>query len=342
MELYKIVAIAKKIFKELKNIETESCRREWQFSLYYAISMALKNSVSEPQWIERYSQWNIDHNFRGHEARLRARHSDLIVDIILITEIKNGVHIKVSIKTMRESKPIAFNLTREDFRSLERIGEKEKRVLFTNENALILESLLELEQAHAAEEEELLHGMVNDKILALEALLGPVREIYANQSNIGKSYIETVVGASIFYLPHPVNKCFSGYCSINALNDKINNKSIVKEHITPRKHAAKEVLHEEYNSETFYADCLGRFRRFMYLTSEENRRTVNYTDVTHDAALLNLEIETFPSGSSPFANNHTYFAKYIRFCKEKRRLNEVLTIESAMILLQKFINENPA
>jgi len=343
MELYKIAAIAKDLYKEIQNIETESCRRAWQFSLYYAISRIVNNADIEPSWEDRYSQWNIDHLFRAKESAIKSKHPNLLVMITLISETERGVRVAGRIEEP-ETDETAFDfiLTRESFALLELIGMDGRRVLMTHESELIIDSILELQEAKESDGEEVqLAARTNDKIKALQNLLVPIRDIYAIQNDTGKSYIETVVGASIFYLPHPVNECFSGYCSIDALNRKISDRSIVKEHITPRKYAAREILNEAYNLENFSTDLSERFRKFMYLTAEENRRTVNFMEETHDEALINLDIEKFPLGDSPFENNHTRFMNFIGFCKENHRENDLLSLESAMNLLQQFSDANP-
>lgn len=336
MELYKIAAIAMNLYEKILSIETDACRREWQFSLYWVLNRVINNICIDLNWEDEYSQWNIDHLFRSKVTALKHKYPSLTVTVISMEELESGIMIKGKLGLgKRKNEDFRFCLSTNEFIPLDEISHNGRRILFETERFDIIASLLELEEVrHGIAERH--PGRFPDKVRSLIEVLRHIRDVYAAQNETGKNFIETVVGASIFYLPHPVNECFSGYCSIEALKDKINGKSIVREHITPRKYAAREVLTNTYNIDNFYDDFKRRYRRFMYLTGHENKKTVNYTEETHDEALLSNDIEKFPVGESPFVNNHTLFVKFIGYCRENIRHGQAISVESAMRLLTEF------
>jgi len=334
VELYKIAAIAKSIYGKILATESESWRREWQFSFYWVINRIINNAAIDLNWEARHSQWNIDHLFRGQENSLRRNHPALAVVINSITDTGNGIRIDGYLKDAGHIVcDFDFFLHAIAFLPLENVHYHGKRILFNGEGDLIIDALLDLEEVKELVPEPGVERRLNEKISAFLCMLETLREVYSYENITGKNYIETVVGAALFYLPHPVNECFSGYCSINALNEKIKGRRVVKEHIVPRKYAAKKVLAACYESNLFVVDFQERFSRFMYLTPEENRRTVNYAEATHDEALVNLGIEKFPAGESPFVNNHTLFMKFITLCRESILDDQELDIDRAMALL---------
>lgn len=338
MELYKIASIAKTLYEEMMAIEIENCRSEWQYSLYYAIINALNETEIELFWQEQYSQWNLNHLFRGQKNTLSQLHPSLNVALELIEQEVSGVKINGSfIEPNQANENFDFVLKEDYFSPLEVIRDNGRRILFDGERFSILDSILEFQEV-ARPIPEPAQNLIVGKLKSLMDLLGPIRQVYSNQDEIGRNYLETVVGASIFYLPHPVNECFSGYCSINALNEKISGRRVVREHITPRKYAAREVLNNNYDLADFFNDFTERFRRFMYLTPKENMKTVNYTEATHDEALQNLDITKFPAFESPFANDHRLFMNFISFCRENITEEEPLNLISATALLDQFLS----
>jgi len=339
MVLYRIAAIATEIYQGLLSVETEACRKEWKYSLYYAIARLLNHINPNLVWEDDYAQWNINHLFRGHENTLNQKHADLRVVIISVENTGRGVFISGAIEEPgRENEGFQFELTPDHFLPLETVHDNGRRILLRNERFTLIDSVLELDvRAEVVAEQS---DVLPEKVRCLTTLLEPVRNVYAASNDAEKNFIETIIGASIFYLPHPVNECFSGYCSLRALNEKIAGRRIVKEHIIPRKFAARQVLSEGYGLNGFFQDFTNRFRRFMYLTPEENKMTVNYTEETHDEALVNLGIVKFPAGASPFVNNHTLFMNFIAFCKTLRQEQRDFDLDAATAMLIDFKNAN--
>ena len=70
-------------------------------------------------------------------------------------------------------------------------------------------------------------------------LINKFKEVWLTSNDYEKSFIETTLGAAIFYLP-TTKKTFSGLISEEA--SKISKKKWVKEHQYPRKLSAKFIL----------------------------------------------------------------------------------------------------
>ena len=169
-----------------------------------------------------------------------------------------------------------------------------KTILSSQDEALLLFDLIK----HSFTREAAL-SPPNSKFGAFLRLLNHSRKLYLEMnSDLGKSFIETVLGAGLFYLPFG-NRYFHGYISFEALLNSIRNGlKIVKDHILPRKQAANTLLNlntnewTEVDFENWYIENM----QFMFVTSAENRRLVNYYEShdTYNDALANFNIRKFP------------------------------------------------
>ena len=120
-----------------------------------------------------------------------------------------------------------------------------------------------------------------------------------------KTVIETTMGAMIFYMPQSVeqswSKKISRQCFLESLQEKV--KKMVKDHEIPRKFAAKICLqrNEPFDLEEFTEQYWRRFSGFTYVTTNENRRLVNWYldeqnineegEYNYEKALKSLQIE---------------------------------------------------
>ena len=84
-----------------------------------------------------------------------------------------------------------------------------------------------------------------DKFTALFNILYNLKNTWVNSNHNQKAFIETIIGAAIFYLPTN-KKTFSGLISETA--ETMDKKYIVKEHQYPRKITAKLLLLNPPNS----------------------------------------------------------------------------------------------
>lgn len=326
---YEIAAITEALYTGIES--HENARGAWAFSLYYAIMKSLGNRIPFPEWEEPYSQWNIDHLYRGALASRKKLEKPPVFEVRNVTRKKNGVVVKGQLNGT-EIRELEITLSKENFSDLVK-PEMNETHLFLRE-AEVDEILSTIGEINAT---KYTHAQ-NSKIEALWTLVNEIKGMYHRADREGKEYIETVIGAAVFYLPHPVNECFNGYCSIRALNNTLKEKRMVKEHLYPRKQAGKDVLEKEYSRDDFYHNVKDYFRIFMYLTPDENAATVNF-EGKHNDALRRLGIEKFPQRkNNPFIKKHTLFKNFIAWTKARVPKNKDLTIEEAEQLLDEFLN----
>ncbi len=326
---YEIAAIAEALYSELEIIEAS--RSAWAFSIYYAMMKFYGNEIPQPQWEDVYKQWNIDHLYRG-ALSAKNKHKDVpICKVYFSKKNKKGVNIIGQLSDLGDPK-FKVLIEKKHFKNLFiRALNDAHLFILESEVDLIINALGEITIQENTDSQ-------NVKINSLWKLVNEIRKVYMDAGQDEKDFIETVVGAAIFYLPHPVNECFNGYSSMNALNNALKEKKIVKEHLFPRKRAGKDVLEKVYTKEEFCSKVKNEYRIFMYLTSEENKLTINY-EGTHNEELKRLHIHKFPkNGNSPFAKNHTLYKNFICWAKPKISKNKDVTIEEAEQLLSEFMH----
>ena len=126
--------------------------------------------------------------------------------------------------------------------------------------------------------------------------------------------------------------------TINALNKELKDeKGVTKEHLFPRKRAGKDVLTNSYTLEQFFKKVKEEYRIFMYLTSEENKSTINY-EGTHDEELERLNIRKFPvSELNLFYKNHTFVNKFTSWAKPRVSKRQDILVDDAEELLKEFL-----
>jgi hypothetical protein len=326
---YEIAAITEALYTGIENLE--NTRRAWAYSLYYAILNSLMVKIDPPEWEEAHKQWNIDHLYRGALSSRKKQEKPPVFEIRKVTKKENALVVNGQLSSI-EIRDLEFTLSKENFSDLTEPAVNENRLLLgETEVGEMLDSIAEIsvrDYTHAQ----------HSKIEALWSLVNEIREMYHRANREGKEYIETVIGAAVFYLPHPVNECFNGYCSLRALNNTLKDQRMVKEHLFPRKLAGRDVLENKYRKEVFYTRVKDHYRIFMYLTPDENAATVNF-EGTHDDVLRKLGIEKFPQReNNPFVKNHTLFKNYISWAKVRVPKNGNLTIEEAERLLNEFLN----
>ncbi|MBB5226538.1 hypothetical protein DYE50_06555 [Treponema ruminis] len=108
---------------------------------------------------------------------------------------------------------------------------------------------------------------------ALAELVLGVKDKYKNATDNQKAFIETTIGAALWYLPELENS-FTGYISINCLKTfKDGKPKISEEHLFPRKISARELLKEkEINGNKVFSLYKEKFCKLCFVTSEENKQ----------------------------------------------------------------------
>ena len=311
------------------------CNRNWLFAIYKSLRIANTGDTESMQWT-KYNQWKIDHNCRASKSTAVANHSRMHrFDLEMRDEDTCSISVDVSSKAA-PVQTITCTYSRKAF--LQDLwtfkNPKNETVLLSDyeRDALFNASV------HSLDGEEIPTPIVEIpaeptkpskqkvtkkdteeqqrtmKFTALHRLLEQIREPYANmQDPIQKSYLEVVIGAAIFYLPS-LNIHFNGYISIAALKGYLNQERRVKDHIFPRKLAAKKLLEKPYSLEELMQEYHSALATFMYITPTENSNLVNYyeTHENHDEAMLALQIEKFPIQASEKFKNHTELGQFIQ------------------------------
>jgi hypothetical protein len=138
----------------------------------------------------------------------------------------------------------------------------------------------------------------------LAEIINSIKNIYRNSNKNQKAFIETIIGAAIWYIPKPKNY-WTGKISVGALNNLIlNDKSkarLSEEHIIPRKYAAKELLENNnlLTDEFVEKEYTEKYCKVHFITSEENKRAiifqkefVNSEEIYLKANIKLIEIDT--------------------------------------------------
>ena len=128
------------------------------------------------------------------------------------------------------------------------------------------------------------NNVIKDRCAIIAKIVNAIREIYKSSNTNQQAFIQTIIGAAIWYIPKPENY-WSGKISIKALDGLISNKNtkLSEEHIIPRKVAAKELLENGELLKNEYVEKVFRSKycKIHYVTPEENKGAIKYqrTDV---------------------------------------------------------------
>lgn len=114
----------------------------------------------------------------------------------------------------------------------------------------------------------------------LEAMVDNTRGIYMNSNEDTKAFMQTVIGAALWYLPKQSDS-FSGYISKELLSQYFINgtkeTSKSEEHIFPRKISAKELFEISDISEGYVLSLYKeRYCKLCYITSGENKKAIQF------------------------------------------------------------------
>ncbi len=112
------------------------------------------------------------------------------------------------------------------------------------------------------------------KCQSLHAILYGVREYYEKASPDQKIFIETTIGAALWYLPKNKKLLFTGKISLDALAK--NERS--EDHFFPRKIAARELLEGIHDTSAtgIMNSFLQKYGRYNYVSKSENKKLIKY------------------------------------------------------------------
>lgn len=142
--------------------------------------------------------------------------------------------------------------------------------------------------------------VLQEKCELLASLIAAMRVTSAVATEQQRAYLETVVGAAIWYLPKPAN-AWTGCISVAALKayhpaSGVERPRLSEEHVYPRKVAARLLLNDDALTAAL---LLERFRstfgRVHLITPEENKLVQPHQRVGHfstpEAAYLAAGVE---------------------------------------------------
>ena len=118
---------------------------------------------------------------------------------------------------------------------------------------------------------------VKQKADALSHIIISIQPYYFSATPKNRRFIETTVGAAIWYLPKSKEILFTGMISQEAL--KSGERS--EEHLYPRKIAAEELLQTQWQKiedpPEYLADAfIAKYGRYNYVSKAENRKLIQY------------------------------------------------------------------
>jgi hypothetical protein len=325
------------------------------FTIYKSLLISNANDKEEIKWT-KYNQWKIDHNCRA--AKASAKKNGFKIDHLSLTIIDDNKAVLKVLFSKGGFKSESINCVYERDSFLKSLWEfknsKQEAVLLNqNERDQLFESTI---YSFDEIEEEIETSSSNDKgkkskkrakkdsddhiremkFIALNILLNQVRETYhQTEEHHQRSYLEIILGAGVFYLPS-LNSHFNGFISIAALKGYLKGDRRVKDHIYPRKLAARELLSKKLSVEELKNRYHSHLATFMYITSTENSDLINYYESheSHDEAMKVLGIEKFPTSEKEKFVSHKELNKFIEAIDAKAA--QKMTEKELMHLLKEF------
>jgi hypothetical protein len=111
--------------------------------------------------------------------------------------------------------------------------------------------------------------------------IASIRHVYARAEKQQKAFIETMVGAAIWYIPKPKN-AWTGFISLEAIKSFHPDSNIAKpkfseEHVYPRKVAARLLLEDKSLDGSRLLELFrNKFGRLHYITPDENKTVIRF------------------------------------------------------------------
>ncbi len=327
----------------------------WRFALYVAIIHSYLGKEEELDYKNNYKQWGVDHRLRGLKKlsntdwiySTTTGRTDHEVNILVVTNNNEKIEILLNLnsfpkglysngygpcgetilKNQEEIGSILSALIPETLNNLKRVDDPR---LFSEE-----EGTTQVDTIFNSNQQEKLRVYYDTIIHA--------HEFYHKQDENGKSFIATLFGAGLFYLPHGIGN-WNRKISVACLIDQIQGKGRkVKDHIFPRKKAALDLLNNDKLSfEEFIKFYKEKVAPFIFLTPTENTLLINYYHVFDDyeQALNQFQITTFPTGDDLFESNKQ-LNNFINYCFEKgTREISIIDLKKLERWYNEFINSN--
>ena len=118
---------------------------------------------------------------------------------------------------------------------------------------------------------------VINKCSALLKLILGIKDFYKESNDDNKRFIETTIGAAIWYLPKNNEILFTGKIS----KDAILKGEKSEDHLYPRKIAASELLNYKWEEEVDPVKALTnlfvtKYGKYNYISKLENKRLIKF------------------------------------------------------------------
>ena len=333
---YHLAPLADALYDRLESDDLR--HRGWRFALYRALKGSTMGDDEAVYWKTEYHQWSVDHHYRGskHTAKSRIGYCSIVsIDLIddhryeilaEFTDMEGGKHT-IGCALSRNDFPGSLWVAQNNHGDTLLEGSFERDRIF---DGLAPRAVLATPTSVPSVPEEPID--LHPKLTALHAMTEAMHSWYAQASVEEQAYLETVVGAAVFYLPQSVDH-FGGYISLACLQGCLEDERRVKDHIYPRKRAGRHLLTTSFTAAELHDLYHNELARFMYLTPSENSKMVNFYESheDHDAALEALGIVKFPaSGQAPF-RSHGEFREFLRYVvREGIRLEDADAASSAL------------
>ena len=107
-------------------------------------------------------------------------------------------------------------------------------------------------------------------------MLHALASSYISATDAQKQFIETTIGAALFYLPANKSQHFTGCVS----EEYLNGGKECKEHLYPRKYSARQLLiNPPADIDELIDICNHKYLQYNITTPAENRRLLPYQKV---------------------------------------------------------------
>tara|TARA_B100001989_G_C24216328_1_gene305666 strand:+ start:86 stop:532 length:447 start_codon:yes stop_codon:yes gene_type:complete len=118
---------------------------------------------------------------------------------------------------------------------------------------------------------------VKNKCKGLLKLITGIQKFYKSANDENKRFIETTIGAAIWYLPKDNTILFTGKISKEAIKKKEKSE----DHLYPRKIAAKELLNIDWDKKDKPVDDIAslfikKYGKFNYVSKSENKKLIKF------------------------------------------------------------------
>jgi len=327
MDKYKIRLLANFIWENLKG--TEVYKPKYQLALF---SLLLKSNIEgedlSNELIEsNHNELKVFHNIRGAKSDYPYTN----ISNIKIQEVNELKLTGTFTLEKPDNKPeeINFVLKYDNIynKRIQKLEEKYKKKYGEILKQEFEQLLIVIRDIFGVE--------VDMRYMACFDIIEAVKDLYKNnKDSVYKKFIETTIGAAIFYLPHGVDN-WNGRISVEAIKNKINKKNPTKDHVLPRRKAASEILSVDFDLNNFVGEYKKKYAPFTYVSPDENKKLINYFNEysSYDEALCSEDIKVVEG----FENTRE-LNQFCNYLKEKNVEIQELNVDSISDYLMEFNN----